>query len=147
MNVGVSLTPAPELSFEELRIQDYLKAYMSTRQPPAPCPQTPEDPAVRASLGLPPLFVPMPVRNTDGGSSNGVARLPTDLPGVHSFEPSKITGESFQCISAQPLYSLFSHEVGNARPCYFPYFLPFAHSPPRQTVHERNTCLVSVHTD
>ncbi|KAL4079301.1 hypothetical protein J3A83DRAFT_4208700 [Scleroderma citrinum] len=110
MSIGVSLTPTPESSFEEIRIQDYLDAYIATGRPPAPCPQTPDASATRAALGLPPLFTPLAVPNTDTAPNNGAARLPADLPPTHAFEPFKSLGESFQSISAQPLYSHFSHE-------------------------------------
>ncbi|KAI6111989.1 hypothetical protein EDD16DRAFT_1186837 [Pisolithus croceorrhizus] len=107
MSIGVSLVRTPDISFEEQRVQDYVHAYITTHRPPAPCPQTPTAPAARTAMGLPPLFVPLPVPATH---DNGVARLLVDLPTIHAFEPFKSTDESFQCISAQPLYSHFSHE-------------------------------------
>ncbi|KIM63923.1 hypothetical protein SCLCIDRAFT_15402 [Scleroderma citrinum Foug A] len=109
MSVGVSLAPAPGSSFEEIRTQDYLNAYIATGRPPVPCPPTPEDLAARAALGLPPLFTPLAAPNTEG-VTNGVSRTPADLPQIHAFDPFKSMGESYQCISAQPLYSHFSHE-------------------------------------
>ncbi|KAI6009865.1 hypothetical protein EDC04DRAFT_2906409 [Pisolithus marmoratus] len=107
MSIGVSLARTPDVSFEEQRIQDYVQAYVATHRPPAPCPQTPAEPAARAAMGLPPLFVPVAVPVTH---DSGAARLPADLPAIHAFEPFKSVDESFQCISAQPLYIHFSHE-------------------------------------
>lgn len=107
MSVGVSPSTTPETSFEELRMQDYLKAYSTTHRRPAPCPQTPDTPAARAALGLPPLFVPVAIPNGDG---NSTARPPSELPPIHLFESVNSMGERFQCISAQSLYSYFSHE-------------------------------------
>lgn len=107
MSIGVSLTRTPDISFEEQRIQDYLQAYIATNRPPAPCPQVPAAPTARSAMGLPPLFVPVAVPTTYDTSAT---RLPADLPAIHAFEPFKSVDESFQCISAQPLYSHFSHE-------------------------------------
>ncbi|EGO00562.1 hypothetical protein SERLA73DRAFT_133491, partial [Serpula lacrymans var. lacrymans S7.3] len=53
--------PGPEQSFEELRVQDYLKAYTTTGRPPVPCPQEPTTESSRTALGLPRLFQPIPV--------------------------------------------------------------------------------------
>ncbi|KIK22337.1 hypothetical protein PISMIDRAFT_680358 [Pisolithus microcarpus 441] len=107
MSIGVSLVRTPDVSFEEQRLQDYIHAYMTTNRPPAPCPQTPTALVARTTMGLPPLFVPVAVPATH---DNGVARLLVDLPTIHAFEPLKSLDESFQCISAQPLYSHFLHE-------------------------------------
>ncbi|KIJ66095.1 hypothetical protein HYDPIDRAFT_110250 [Hydnomerulius pinastri MD-312] len=122
MSVGISATPIPDQSFEELRVQDYLKTYMTTGQPPTPCPQSPDTPNAREALGLPPLFVPVAIPtafepNTNhatssfGSTSGAVIRLPTELPPNHAFQATKSPiGEFFQSISAQTLYSHFSHE-------------------------------------
>ncbi|KIO13950.1 hypothetical protein M404DRAFT_992201 [Pisolithus tinctorius Marx 270] len=136
MSIGVSLTRTPDISFEEQRIQDYLQAYIATNRPPAPCPQVPAAPTARSAMGLPPLFVPVAVPTTYDTSAT---RLPADLPAIHAFEPFKSVDESFQCISAQPLYSHFSHEVGNnARLLIIP-------SPPPR-IWGRNICIQFYHT-
>ncbi|KAF8132048.1 hypothetical protein EV363DRAFT_142774 [Boletus edulis] len=116
MSVGVSATPIPDQSFEELRIRDYLRAYQTSGGPPQPCSQSPDTPNARATLSLAPLFVPtaipVPVDSINGSSSNAPATLSTDLPTNHEFRPnkSKINGESFESISAQSPYTFFSHE-------------------------------------
>ncbi|KAF8554829.1 hypothetical protein OG21DRAFT_1496741 [Imleria badia] len=102
-------------SFEELRAQDYLKAYQATGRPPLPCPQSPDTPTARAKLGLAPLFVPtaipVPADALTGATSTAAAALPADLPISHEFRPSKTNGgDAFESITAQTLYSLFSHE-------------------------------------
>jgi len=45
-------------SFEEQRIEDYLKSYTATGRPPQPVPAEPTGERARAALGLPPLFQP-----------------------------------------------------------------------------------------
>ncbi|KAN0081464.1 hypothetical protein V8E55_009088 [Tylopilus felleus] len=116
MSVGVSSTPTPDQSFEELRIHDYIKAYQSTRRAPQPCPQSPDTPNARAALGLAPLFVPtaipVPGDSLNGTISDAPPTNPTDLPTNHEFRlnKSKINNESFQSISAQTFYSHFAHE-------------------------------------
>ena len=103
---------------KELRVQDYLNAYQSTGKPPLPCPQSPDTPTAREALGLAPLFVatvvPVPVDNLGGTNSNAPATLPADLPANHEFRPTKPAAgaERFESLSAQTLYSHFSHEVG-----------------------------------
>ncbi|KAH7883358.1 hypothetical protein F5I97DRAFT_1832100 [Phlebopus sp. FC_14] len=118
MSVGVSLIPAPEQSFEEIRIQDYIKSYTTTGQRPPPCPQSPDTPSARAALGLPPLFVPTAIPNdatgispSRSGHNSSTIRNPSDLPTHPIFQPTKdILGEVFQSISAQTQFSWFSHE-------------------------------------
>ncbi|KAF9222436.1 hypothetical protein BS17DRAFT_809478 [Gyrodon lividus] len=117
MSVGVSPTPIPDQSFQELRVQDYMKAYQTTGRPPLPCPQSPETPKDRIALGLPPLFVPVAIpvpTDKSGGTSNtseSPVNLPTDLPANHAFQSTKsLLDEYYQSISAQTLYSHFSHE-------------------------------------
>ncbi|KAG6382071.1 hypothetical protein JVT61DRAFT_709 [Boletus reticuloceps] len=113
MSVGVSATPIPDQSFEELRVRDYLRAYQTSGGPPQPCSQSPDTPNARATLSLAPLFVPtaipVPVDSINGSSSNAPPTLSTDLPTNHEFRPnkSKINGESFESISAQIALHLF----------------------------------------
>ncbi|KAF9645379.1 hypothetical protein BDM02DRAFT_580432 [Thelephora ganbajun] len=67
--MSISAVPAHrDQSFEELRTTDYIKAYMTTGQPPAPVPQEPADPTARANLELPLLFQPhVDLEKTSGG--------------------------------------------------------------------------------
>uniref|UniRef100_A0A0W0EZK2 Uncharacterized protein n=1 Tax=Moniliophthora roreri TaxID=221103 RepID=A0A0W0EZK2_MONRR len=51
-------------SFEEVRINDYIRSYSTTGRPPPPCPQEPKLPAERATRGLPPLFEPIVITKT-----------------------------------------------------------------------------------
>ncbi|KAF9235277.1 hypothetical protein BU15DRAFT_65027 [Melanogaster broomeanus] len=98
MSIGVSPTPIPDQSFEEFRLQDYIKAYQSTGQPPLPCPTSPDTPSAHK---------PSRTSNTSGSP----ATHPTELPASHTFQPTKsLLDECFQSISAQTLYSHFSHE-------------------------------------
>jgi len=120
-------------SFEELRIDDYLKAYQSTGRPPQPCPQQPEDESQRTSLNLPPLFKPRPIRNSTlvttttsllpfgtanrTGNSTDVqldlaARItnPAELPTAQEFRLLSANGEKYHCISCMPEYTNFSQE-------------------------------------
>lgn len=101
---------------KELRMEDYLKAYKSTGKPPLPCPQSPDTPNARATLSLPPLFVPAAIPVPSDGlssSSSSTSDAPATLPENHEFSSTKtITGEYFESISAQTLYNHFSHEVG-----------------------------------
>ncbi|KAI9568921.1 hypothetical protein HD554DRAFT_2096686 [Boletus coccyginus] len=113
MSVGA---PTPDQSFEERRVQDYLKAYLATGRPPQPCPQSPDTPNARAALGLAPLFVPtaipVPADNLTSthSTSTAPATLPADLPATHEFRSTKSNGDCFESISVQTLYSHFSHE-------------------------------------
>jgi len=132
--------------FEEIRIDDYLKAYHTTGRPPQPCPQQPEDESQRTSLNLPPLFKPRPIRNSTSattssslpfgtvnrtGNSTDVqlhsaARItnPAELPPGQEFRLLSANGEKYHCISCMPEYTNFSQEelryyaylAGNIRP-------------------------------
>jgi len=120
-------------SFEEMRIDDYLKAYRSTGRPPQPCPQQPEDESQRASLNLPPLFKPRPIRNsplatttssllpfgTVDSTANSTdvqldlaARItnPAELPPGQEFRLLSANGEKYICISCMPEYTNFNQE-------------------------------------
>ena len=119
---------------QELRIDDYLKAYHSTGRPPQPCPQQPEDESQRTSLNLPPLFKPRPIRNSTltttpssllpfgtvnkTGNSTDVqldlaARItnPAELPPGQEFRLLSANGEKYHCLSCMPEYTNFSQEV------------------------------------
>ncbi|KAL0579409.1 hypothetical protein V5O48_002580 [Marasmius crinis-equi] len=89
-------------SFEEVRIDDYLKAYSTTGRPPQPCPQEPKLPAERAALGLPPLFEPTKISKTSNVS---------DLPEWQTFSAPLSSAEgSIYSITALNEYSAFSFE-------------------------------------
>ena len=116
---------------QELRIDDYIKAYQSTGRPPQPCPQEPVDESQRMSLNLPPLFKPHPIRNSNSTTSSllpfgtlnsgridnpedvSAARVenPAELPPGQEFRLPSINGEKYQCISCMPEYTHFSQEV------------------------------------
>ncbi|KAG5650267.1 hypothetical protein H0H81_012794, partial [Sphagnurus paluster] len=95
---------SPGKSFEELRIDDYIRFYSTTGRPPPPCPQDPVDDAQRARAGLPPLFKPYPERSVTA------APKPADLPAAQAFTPTQNEGEVLQSICVGPVYDGFSHE-------------------------------------
>ncbi|THH15610.1 hypothetical protein EUX98_g9437 [Antrodiella citrinella] len=106
-----AVRPPLEISYEEQRIQDYLKAFQTTGRPPLPVPETPTDATQRLALGLPPLFEPYvekPIVN--------VVKL-EDTPEAQVFRPMKMdegAGSSsqvvFQTIVMQKEFCYFSHE-------------------------------------
>ncbi|KAI0090792.1 hypothetical protein BDY19DRAFT_992203 [Irpex rosettiformis] len=120
----------PEQSFEELRVNDYIKAYSSTGRLPQPCPPVPLHPADRARAGLPPIFQPYvevggvpskedPVAvGLQVNSSSTQGPPPQDLnalPDVQLFVPQTDASESgqavhLQSIVAQHTFSVFSFE-------------------------------------
>lgn len=116
---------------QEIRIDDYLKAYHSTGRPPQPCPQQPEDESQRTSLNLPPLFKPRPIRNSTLPTTSSsllpfgtvnrtgnvqldlAARItnPAELPPGQEFRLLSADGEKYHCISCMPEYTNFNQEV------------------------------------
>ncbi|KAK0200741.1 hypothetical protein DFS33DRAFT_1072729 [Desarmillaria ectypa] len=101
MCIAAAIQDGPQgKSFEEVRIDDYLKAYSTTGQPPVPCPQIPTALHERTTLGLPPLFEPQ--------------RLPkqkqAELPDFHVWEQTRVSEENFQSIVAAPRYVGYSPE-------------------------------------
>jgi hypothetical protein len=118
---------------QETRIDDYIKAYQSTGRPPQPCPQEPADESQRASLNLPPLFKPNPIRNStlapttssfgtlNSGRMNNSADVqldlaarienPAELPPGQEFRLPSTNGEKYHCITCMPEYTNFSQEV------------------------------------
>ncbi|KAF5322501.1 hypothetical protein D9619_002193 [Psilocybe cf. subviscida] len=56
---AVVATGPQNKSFEEVRCDDYLQAYISKGRAPEPVPQEPADEFVRKTLNLPPLFKPI----------------------------------------------------------------------------------------
>jgi len=112
----VQKPPEREQSFEELRVEDCLKAYMTTGRPPPPVPDQPNTPKAREALGLPPLFRSIPLESSPSASTselpaeNAVASS-SDLPTIQVFQATKsVLNEQFQSISAQPTFSSFSFE-------------------------------------
>lgn len=107
-----------EISSQEVRIEDYLKAYSTTGRPPLPCPQDPVDANQRVVMNLPPLFRPYSERSLTGGPSSeplGAIQTrpanPAELPDAQAFFTSTVEGEIYHSISAMPRYNAFSPEV------------------------------------
>lgn len=110
---------------QEIRIQDYLKAYTESGRPPVPVPQEPAGESERAALGLPPLFQP----HVEGGGSDTFSTVPvagasssptprprimdaSKLPQIHKFQPViDKEGDTYCNISALPDYGFFSNDV------------------------------------
>ncbi|OAX35528.1 hypothetical protein K503DRAFT_745810 [Rhizopogon vinicolor AM-OR11-026] len=112
----VQKPPEQEQSFEELRAEDYLKAYMTTGRPPPPVLDQPETPKAREALGLPPLFSPIAVESSPSTSTSELPAekaitSPSNLPTIQLFQTTKtVLDERFQSITAQPTFSWFSLE-------------------------------------
>ncbi|KAF9016104.1 hypothetical protein BDZ89DRAFT_415563 [Hymenopellis radicata] len=86
------------LSFEELRVADYLKAYTATGRPPVPPPALPAKAAARAALNLPPLFEPTSRVKED------------DDEDLQLYEPTRNGEEVFHSISANDKWKQWSFE-------------------------------------
>ncbi|TFK50842.1 hypothetical protein OE88DRAFT_184813 [Heliocybe sulcata] len=110
-----------ELSFEEARVQDYLRSYSTIAHPPQPCPEQPADDQLRMSMGLPPSFKPFPVPQQSSSSSSlfassatqptpSTSTAPPEPPAAHWFRPMTESGVIYQNITAQPEFSRFSVE-------------------------------------
>lgn len=106
---------------QEVRIDDYIKAYSMTGRPPPPCPQEPASELQRTQLSLPPLFKPYTEASLHGGKKSDIAPPtysrppnPSELPDAQGFFTSTVEGEIHQTISAMPRYNAFSHEVCSA---------------------------------
>ncbi|KAF7965779.1 hypothetical protein HWV62_41810 [Athelia sp. TMB] len=103
-------------SQEEIRMEDYLKAYTTTGGPPLPVVQEPAGAQARAALGLPPLFEPYTEPAVGESSTSSVVAStapttdPAKLPRIHAFQPVQSEGDTYQSIAAVPEYSFFSHE-------------------------------------
>ncbi|KAG7443225.1 uncharacterized protein BT62DRAFT_336677 [Guyanagaster necrorhizus] len=101
MCIAVAIQDGPQgKSFEEVRIDDYLKAYSTTGRPPAPCPQIPIASLERATLGLPPLFEPQRLPKQKSAAS----------PDFQLWEQTRVAEEYFQSIVAAPRYVGYSPE-------------------------------------
>jgi len=103
---------------QEVRIEDYIRAYQATGRPPPPCPQEPSDESQRKLLNLPPLFKPQSPSSTGTpdppmDSAGAKVRIlnPSELPRGQEFRVHSNTGEKYQCISAMPEYANFCQEV------------------------------------
>ncbi|KAG5717210.1 hypothetical protein E4T56_gene17221 [Termitomyces sp. T112] len=107
---------SPGKSFEELRVDDYIRAYNATGRGPPPCPQTPADSVSRARAGLPPLFEPLSNSKltnnnaTSDSTPSSTVRDPTALPTAQEFTSTELEGEFFQTLSSMPLYQFYSLE-------------------------------------
>ncbi|KDQ56322.1 hypothetical protein JAAARDRAFT_308885 [Jaapia argillacea MUCL 33604] len=100
-----------EQSFEELRIEDYLKAYTATGKPPPPCPQTPTWDDARSKLGLPPLFKPHPIYTQAGPEERaGEVASTSTLPEIQLLRPLRDAGQIYMNIVVQSEFSKFSPE-------------------------------------
>ena len=120
------------MGVQEARIEDYLTAYRTTGQPPAPVPQEPTNDQQRTLLNLPPLFKPYSARDTGPASfgpgslfsfsnsqASGITAPPVqpaairleDLPAGQEFLTTTSEGEVFQSISVMPTFRGFSPEV------------------------------------
>lgn len=84
---------------QEIRVADYLKAYTTTGQPPAPVPAIPTSAAARAALNLPPLFEPSRV-SPEGDDDN-----------IQLWEATANGDELYQALTAKPKWSSLSFEV------------------------------------
>jgi len=121
-----AVRPEKEISYEEQRAEDYLKAYTTTGKPPEPCPQQPASAEERIRLGLPPLF--QPYVEVPQGSSLGPNLALNDstvqqrvqytnlqsLPTMQVFTHTKVNeeGSTFmaQSIVFQDTFAHFSFE-------------------------------------
>lgn len=104
---------------QEVRVDDYLKAYMTTGGPPQPCTQEPASDVARAALGLPPLFQPYSASPPGGSGSTSSASgqpapsttNPLELPPAQEFTPLKIDTETYHSIVASAQYAFFNPVV------------------------------------
>lgn len=101
---------------QEVRIEDYIKAYQATGRPPVPVPQEPADELARKALNLPPLFKPYSVPSTSSSSVALVSTAqritdPTQLPPAQEFRLRSTDSEKYHDISCMTEYEFFSHEV------------------------------------
>ncbi|KAL1700774.1 hypothetical protein EV121DRAFT_213500 [Schizophyllum commune] len=116
--MSINVVPGqPESSFEELRVQDYLKAYTTTGKPPPPVPEQPPDAPTRATLGLPPLFLGVLIDESTGAieappAPQEVYTDPAKLPPAQEFLVYEDTNErvKYQSICCHPSYVKFSPE-------------------------------------
>lgn len=109
--MSISAQPAHrDQSFEELRIANYIKAYMTTGLPPAPVPQEPADPTARASLELPLLFQPhVDLEKTSGGGAPTDQAVSTSqVNGLSQSQDSEAAG--FEAITTDEPFRGYSFE-------------------------------------
>ncbi|TCD67759.1 hypothetical protein EIP91_011945 [Steccherinum ochraceum] len=113
--------PSPEISYEEQRFQDYLKAYQTTGRPPLPVPETPAGAEERLALGLPPLFEPYVVNDQvqpQASTSSAVYQTLEEVPQTQTFVATRMDSEPgeaksgvfYQTIVMQKQYYHFSPE-------------------------------------
>lgn len=99
---------------QEVRIDDYLKAYTTTGRPPPPVPQTPTGDNERIALGLPILFKPVPTSAEPVFASLVTppkAKIvnPADLPLGQEFK-ELVAEERYQTMSCMVEYMGFAPE-------------------------------------
>jgi len=122
MCISLALGPK-EQSFEEVRVADYLKAYIATGKSPPSCPTSPTSNRERIELGLPPLFKPHVVvtsalgPDNPGRTSSGHSIFDAkNIPTIQSFRAARVGGEPggaiemYQSLASQPEFLNFSHE-------------------------------------
>lgn len=100
---------------QEVRIDDYLKAYTTTGRPPPPVPETPTGDNERIALGLPILFKPVstssePIFTSLVTPPKAKIVNPVDLPLGQEFK-ELVAEERYQTISCMPEYMGFAPEV------------------------------------
>ncbi|CAA7263121.1 unnamed protein product [Cyclocybe aegerita] len=122
MSITAALALGPESkSFEEVRIEDYIKAYQTTSRPPQPVPQQPTDEIARKALNLPPLFKPTTMSMGGGGAPASTSAPivfqipvkivnPAELPQGQEFRVTQFAGEKHHNIVSMPQYDGFSPE-------------------------------------
>ena len=103
---------------QEVRIDDYLKAYSTTGRPPPPVPETPTGDNERIALGLPILFKPVSTSSEPIFAALVTppkTRIvnPVDLPLGQEFK-ELVAEERYQTISCMPEYMGFALEVREA---------------------------------
>ncbi|KAJ3511038.1 hypothetical protein NLJ89_g4330 [Agrocybe chaxingu] len=124
MSIAAALALGPESkSFElqEVRIEDYIKAYQTTSRPPQPVAQNPTDEIARKALNLPPLFKPTTMSMAGGGAPASTSATigyqipvkivnPAELPQGQEFRVAQFAGEKHHNIVSMPQYDNFSPE-------------------------------------
>ncbi|KAG6899429.1 hypothetical protein C0993_010372 [Termitomyces sp. T159_Od127] len=86
--------------FQEIRIDDYIRAYTTTGRPPAALPAD--------AAPFQPL--PEPAAAPAAAPAAPTTRDPAALPAAHKFTPTKIDSDTFHTLTAMPLYRFFSLE-------------------------------------
>lgn len=112
---------------QEVRIDDYIQAYMATGKPPQPVTQFSDGDKGQSTLGLPPIFKPTsehdpilanrpketaPPLAAQPVTANGPPKKDlTDIPAVQEFKGERVGNETFYTISCAEQFSGYSPEV------------------------------------